>query len=219
MTVPPDPSGTEGGILRPRPGWGVLCAAVLLPLVAAGSLRLRDAGAVSLPSVVLVFLVVVVIAAIVGGTWPGVAAAVASDALLNWYFIPPYHSLSVEHRENLIALTVYVLVAVTVSVLVNVAAGARAAAVRNGVEARLLARITAEPVAEHSLDRLLESLRVEFGFTALALWEGEEPIAHAGPAFTGSPGLCVEAGNGLVLVAESPETIGEDRALLARLAA
>lgn len=209
----------EGFSWRPRPGWGLLAAVVLLSVVTVIGLRLRDSASVALPSAVLVYLVAVVIVAVVGGTWPAIAAAVASDALINWYFTPPYHTLAVEHRENITALVVYVLVAVTVSVLVNVAAAQRAAAVRSGLEARLLARITAEPVGEQSLQRLLERLRVTFGFTALALWEGDEPVAHAGPPFTAVPSLRVDAGNRLQLVAESPETIGEDRALLARLAA
>ncbi|NJC70007.1 DUF4118 domain-containing protein [Planosporangium thailandense] len=209
----------DGATWRPWPGWGLLAAVVLLTGITVGGLRLWDSAGVTLPSIVLVYLVAVVIVAVLGGTWPGIVAAVASDALLNWFFIPPYHTLAVEHRANLTALVVYVLVAVTVSVLVNVAAAQRAAAVRSGLEARLLARITAEPVAEHSLQRLLERLRATFGFTALALWEGDEPVAHAGPPFTGPPTLRVDAGDNLQLVAESPETIGEDRALLARLAA
>jgi two-component system sensor histidine kinase KdpD len=197
----------------------MLATVVLLAGITVGALRLRGSAGAGLSSVVLVYLVAVVIIAVVGGTWPGIVAAVASDALLNWYFILPYHTLSVEHRENLTALIVYILVAVTVSVLVNAASAQRAAAVRNGLEARLLARITAEPIAEHSLDRLLERLRITFRFTALALWEGGEPVAHAGPAFAAAPTLRVAAGNDLYLVAESPETIGEDLALLARLAA
>ncbi|GAA3290759.1 DUF4118 domain-containing protein [Dactylosporangium vinaceum] len=204
---------------RPRPAWGLVAAAVLLGAVTLIGLRLRESASVALPSAVLVYLVAVVIVAVVGGTWPAIAAAVASDALINWYFTPPYHTLTVAHRENITALVVYVLVAVTVSVLVDLAATQRAAAVRSGLEARLLARITAEPVEEQSLQRLLERLRATFGFTALALWDGEEPVAHAGPPFAGPPALRVDAGNGLLLVAESPATIGEDRALLARLAA
>ncbi|MEU7871783.1 ATP-binding protein [Dactylosporangium sp. NPDC049140] len=210
---------SAGFIWRPRPGWGLLAAAVMLSVVTVIGLRLRDSAGVALPSAVLVYLVAVVVVAVVGGTWPAIAAAVASDALINWYFTPPYHTLTVAHRENVTALVVYVLVAVTVSVLVNLAAAQRAAAVRSGLEARLLARITAEPVEEQSLQRLLERLRATFGFTALALWEGDEPVAHAGPGFTGPPTLRVDAGNRLLLVAESPATIGEDRALLARLAA
>jgi two-component system sensor histidine kinase KdpD len=148
---------TPGGYTwRPRPGWGLAAATVLLAATTVGALRLHgSAGAgVGLSSVVLVYLVAVVIVAVLGGTWPGIVAAVASDALLNWYFIPPYHTLSVEHRENLTALIVYILVAVTVSVLVNTAAAQRAAAVRAGLEAQRLAAQAARAQQLAEVDRL-----------------------------------------------------------------
>src|SRR5205823_4478573 len=105
----------------------------------------------SLTSAALLYLVPVVVVAVIGGVWLGLATALASDALLNWFFVPPYHTFTVERRENVLALLVYVLVGVTVSVSVDLAARQRAAAVRSGVEARLLARITAEPVVDQSL--------------------------------------------------------------------
>ena len=150
----------DGPAWRPRPGWGLLATVALLAGITVGALRLRgSAGAgVGLSSVVLVYLVAVVIIAMLGGTWPGIVAAVASDALLNWYFIPPYHTLSVEHRENLTALIVYILVAVTVSVLVNAASAQQAAAVRNGLEAQRLAAQAAR--AQH---QFLHDTAVEVG--------------------------------------------------------
>jgi K+-sensing histidine kinase KdpD len=179
--------------------------------------RLRP---VSLTSVALLYLVAVVLVAVLGGVWLGVAAAVASDALLNWLFVPPYHTFAVERRDNLIALLVYVLVAVTVSVLVDVAAGQRAAAARTGVEARLLSRIAAEPVVEHSLDRLLAHIRETFGMRAVALVEtgpdGTEVVV-AGPVID-QPALDVPAAVGLRLLADAPDAMGIDRALLGRLA-
>src|SRR5256885_2268300 len=92
---------------------GLAVGTVALTALSVTLDRLRP---VSLTSVALLYLVAVVLVAVLGGVWPGVAAAVASDALLNWFFVPPYHTFAVERRDNLIALLVYVLVAVTVSV-------------------------------------------------------------------------------------------------------
>lgn len=131
----------ETFIWRPRPLWGLLVAVLLLVALTLIGLRLPGSPDAALTSAVLIYLVVVVITAVIGGTWPGIAAAAASDALLNWYFIPPYKTLTVENRDNLTALIVYVLVAVTVSVLVNVAANQRAAAMRNALNAQQLAEI------------------------------------------------------------------------------
>src|SRR5690348_8500830 len=58
----------------------------------------------SLTSAALLYLVPVVVVAVVGGVWLGLATAVASDALLNWFFVPPYHTFTVERRENVLAL-------------------------------------------------------------------------------------------------------------------
>src|SRR6266536_6254293 len=173
----------------------------------------------ALTNAALLYLVPVVVVAVVGGVWLGLATAVASDALLNWYFVPPYHTLTVESRENVLALLVYVLVAGSVSVSVDLAARQRAAAVRSGIEARLLARVTAAPVVDQSLTRLLGYVRDTFGMQRVALVEGDEVVASVGAESTGEPTLVVEAGAGMRLTAEGPALFGEDRRLLGRLAA
>jgi two-component system sensor histidine kinase KdpD len=124
----------------------------------------------------------------------------------------------VERRDNLIALLVYVLVAVTVSVTVDLAARARAAAVRSGIEARLLARITAGPVADQSLTRLLGYVRDAFAMRTVALVENGRVVASVGDPLIGEPTLRVAAAPELELVAQGPELFGEDRRLLGRLA-
>ncbi len=96
---------------------------------------------IALTSVALLYLVPVVVVAAVGGLWLALAAAVASDLLLNWFFVPPFHTLSVDRSDNLIALLVYVLVAVAVSVAVDLAARERAAAARSTYHAVELAEV------------------------------------------------------------------------------
>ncbi|HKT04415.1 MAG TPA: DUF4118 domain-containing protein, partial [Rugosimonospora sp.] len=165
----------------------------------------------SLTSAALLYLVPVVAVAAIGGVRLGLAVAVASDLLLNWFFVPPYHTLAVERRDNLLALLVYVLVAVSVSLAVDLAARQRAAAVRSGIEARLLARITAAPVAEQSLTQLLGHVRDTFGMSWVALLDGTEPVAEVGTRDAEPPVLSVPAAPGLQLVATGPEVFGEDR--------
>jgi two-component system sensor histidine kinase KdpD len=167
----------------------------------------------------LLYLVPVVLVAVVGGVWLGLATALASDLLLNWYFVPPFHTLSVDRRDNLVALLVYVLVAVTVSVAVDLAARQRAAAARSGIEAELLARITAAPVVDQSLRQLLGHVREAFAMRGVALIEGDTVVASVGEATGAAPTLDVQAAPGLRLVATGPELFGEDRRLLGRLAA
>lgn len=123
--------------------WGGLALGVVgLGAFTAALIPARDT--IALTSIALLYLVPVVVVGGVGGVWLGVAAAVASDLLLNWFFVAPYHTLAVARRDNLIALLVYVLVAVTVAVAVDLAARQRAAATRSALEAEHLTRMTSE---------------------------------------------------------------------------
>jgi two-component system sensor histidine kinase KdpD len=180
----------------------------------------RDA--VSLAGVALLYLIPVVAAAAVGGPWPALAAVAGADLLVNFFFIPPYHTFVVETRDQAIVLAVYVLVAAAVAAAVEMAARQRAHAARRAAEAALLAQATAEPVAEQSLTRLLGQVRDTFAMTAVALLEsgptGERPVAVVGRPPATRPALCAPAGDGLRLAAWGPELIGEDRRALARLA-
>ncbi|HEY1488934.1 MAG TPA: ATP-binding protein [Micromonosporaceae bacterium] len=177
-------------------------------------------GDLTLTSIALLYLVPVVVVAAIGGVWLGLAAAAASDLVLNWFFVPPFHTLAVDRRDNLIALLVYVLVAVAVAVAVDLAARQRAAAARSGIEAQLLARISTEPVAGGSLPRLLAHIQTTFGMTSVALLEGEEVVASVGPPFELSTPTLSASGNDRVrLVADGPAVFAEDRRLLGRLAA
>ncbi|HEY2672264.1 MAG TPA: ATP-binding protein [Rugosimonospora sp.] len=173
----------------------------------------------NLTNAALLYLVPVVLVAAVGGVWLGLATATASDLLLNWYFVPPFHTLSVDRRDNVVALLVYVLVAVAVSLAVDLAARQRAAAARSGIEAQLLARITAAPVVAQSLHQLLGHVQEAFAMRGVALVEGDTVVASVGEATTASPTLQVEAAPGLRLIAVGPDLFGEDRRLLSRLAA
>jgi len=177
---------------------------------------------VSLATVALLYLVPVVAAAVIGGLRPALAAAIAADLLVNFFFIPPYHTFVVDRRDHVLALVVYVLVAAVVSVAVEVAARQRERAARREVEAVLLGRATAEPVSDQSLTRLLDEVRDTFGMNAVALLEsgptGEQPVAAVGRLPATRPVLSAPAGPGLRLAAWGPDVFAEDRHALTRLA-
>ena len=60
--------------------------------------------------------------AVVGGFWPAVLAAITASLLVNWYFTPPVHTLTIGDGESLLALLLFITVAVTVSSVVHLAA-------------------------------------------------------------------------------------------------
>ena len=80
-----------------------------------------------LASVALLYLVPVVAAAVVGGVVPAMLTAVAADLLVNFFFVSPYHTLSVDSGNNAIVLLTYIAVAAAVSLAVDVVARQHAA--------------------------------------------------------------------------------------------
>ncbi|WP_290864785.1 ATP-binding protein [Hamadaea sp.] len=197
---------------------GLVCLAALTGIL----LPLRDH--VSLASVILLYLVAVVITAIAGGLAVSLAAAVAANLLINFFFVPPYHTFRVASGDNVITLVVSISVAITVSVAMDLAARQRAAAARTGVEAALLARISAEPAAAGSTESLLTRVRQTLRMDAAALVETDESgkdhvVAQSGRSLTGQPVLTVPAAAGLKLVVEGPEIFAPDPRFLVRIAA
>jgi K+-sensing histidine kinase KdpD len=180
-------------------------------------------GQLGLAEVVLLYLVPVLAAAAIGGLWPALLAAVTADVVVNFFFVPPYHTLLVASPEHVTVLVVYLLVAVTVSLAVDLAARDRARAARRDTEVRLLASASAAPVADDSLTTLLTEIQRAFGMTAVALLEskptGEQTVAAVGPPSEYRPVLSTPAGNGLRLVAWGPEMFAEDQRSLRRMAA
>ncbi|MCW2711957.1 MAG: sensor histidine kinase KdpD [Marmoricola sp.] len=117
--------------------WGYLLALVLPVLTSLVLAGLRHS--LNLSSDVLLFLLMTVVAALVGGVWPGLVSAVAGATFLNYFFTPPLHTLTVDEPNNALSLGVFVLVATLVSWVVNLAARRTNEAASAAAEARALA--------------------------------------------------------------------------------
>jgi two-component system sensor histidine kinase KdpD len=147
-------------------GWllGVGGAAVLTVALTTTSER------IGLPSILLLYVLLVVATSAVGGTWPALTTAFGSSLLVNWYFTPPFHTFTIKHTQNVVALVVFVVAASLVSGLVSSSARRAQEARRARSEAEILARAagallgTEDPVGE-----LVERLRSAFGLRAVAL--------------------------------------------------
>jgi signal transduction histidine kinase len=128
-------SQRTGGIGGRRQLAGVLLV-LLLPLLTAA--LLPASHSLSLPDDSLIFLVCVVGIAVVGGFWPAVLAAIAASFMLNWYFTPPLHTLTIAEPKDMLALLLFVTVAVSVSSVVHLAARRALQAARAGQDAAAL---------------------------------------------------------------------------------
>ncbi|MEV3926882.1 sensor histidine kinase [Actinomadura coerulea] len=160
----------RGGLTRWRRAAGFVLAAALLPLLTLVLHHLQ--GEFSLPSDILLFLVVVIGVALVGGLYPALLTAVSGSLLLNFYFTPPLERFTISERENLLALVVYVVVAVVVSAVVDLNYRRSREAARTRTEAEVLSALAGGVLRGHSTPRdILEDLRRTFGLTAVTLLE------------------------------------------------
>ncbi|MEQ4716939.1 DUF4118 domain-containing protein [Nonomuraea sp. B19D2] len=201
-------------------GWGLallgmpLLTAVLLPL------------GLPLPSEILLFLLLVVGVALVGGMWPAITAAVLGFGLLNWFFTPPLHTLTISEPENVLALAIFVLVAVMVSAVVDLAARRSREAARSQADAEVLSTLAGHVLrGEAALPSLLARMRETFGLTSVTLLErsdGWKIVATSGGAPCTSPGTAdtdVVIDDRLVLAAHGRLLDASDRRVLEAFAA
>jgi len=127
-------------------------------------------GGLSLSSDILLFLAAVVAVALVGGLWPALLAAVGGSLLLNYFFTPPFYNLTIAHRENVLALIVFVVIAVAVSAVVDLAARRTREAARASADASTLATVAGSVLrGARPLEALLERLRETFGLDSVTL--------------------------------------------------
>ncbi|GII76385.1 sensor histidine kinase [Sphaerisporangium rufum] len=156
-------------------GWAAAVAGV--PALAAALVPFRDV--LSLPSEILLILLMVVGVALVGGMWPAVTAAVGGSLLLNYFFAPPLHTLTIADPENLLALAVFLLVAMAVSAIVHLAAVRAREAARAGAEAELLSTLAGHVLrGEAAVPSLLARVRESFALTSLTLLERRPEAVH-----------------------------------------
>ena len=121
--------------------------------------RLREP--LELPSVMLLFLLLIVIVAAVGGLGPGLASAISGFLLVNWFFIEPHHTLTIREAEDVLALFVFLTVGAIVSSFVALAARRAAEGARARAEAEALSRLAGSSPASAVLDGLRGVLGLE----------------------------------------------------------
>ena len=207
----------------------VLAAWVLLFIGLPGltfTLR-RFPAHVGLSAVLLIFLVLVMGTATVGGFAPGLAAAFGAFLLSNWYFVPPRHTFAITGPENLVALVVFVAVGATVSTLVDrVATGSRDA-LRARAEAEVLARTTITMAGESDpLDHLVGQLLTTFSVGGVSLlsrvgqdWAVDASAGHNIPRTpTDGTSLALDPLGNHVLVLADAELSADDHRFLRTVA-
>ncbi|MEO7369400.1 MAG: DUF4118 domain-containing protein, partial [Ilumatobacteraceae bacterium] len=165
----PQSSARRGRPTRMRAAAWALCI-VGLPVLTAILATVRRH--VSVGSALMFDLCLVMAVAALGGLRTGLVASVGAFGLTNWFLTPPLHTVTVGDAQNVVALSVFVLVTVVVSFLVDRAARRSREAASARAEAAALARSAATLVGAHDpLPDLLEQLRATFGLASASVFE------------------------------------------------
>ncbi|MFE5917105.1 DUF4118 domain-containing protein [Streptomyces sp. NPDC056468] len=221
----PLPRGARLGRSRIIWGWlvGVLGPAVLTVLLT------HVAPEVGLANDMLLYLSLTVASALLGGLLPALASAVVGSLLLNWFFTPPVHTLTIADPKNIVAIAIFVGVAVAVASVVDLAARRTHQANRLRAESEILSFLAGNVLrGETSLEALLERVRETFGMESVALLERESDVAPWTCAGSVGPRPCqdpddadvdVPVGDHLALALTGRVLPAEDRRVLAAFAA
>ena len=158
----------SGGLTARRRVAGVITAVVMLVALTLVCVALRDN--LSLAADVALYLLTVIITSLVGGFYPAVAAAAAGSLLLNYYFVEPLHTFTIEQPGNILALVIFLLAAILVSQVVDLAARRSSQAARASAEAETLSTLAGSLLrGEQGLPALLERVRETFGMRSVSL--------------------------------------------------
>jgi two-component system sensor histidine kinase KdpD len=160
-----------GALSARRQAAGLIVAVLLLPAVTWGLSSVRSTN--SLASDVLVYQLVVVIIALIGGFWPAIAAAIAAGTLLDYYFIVPLYTTAIDEPLHALALIVFVVVAILVSVIVDQAERRSQAARRSMRESETLAQLSGSVLrGDDGIPSLIAKLRESFNLSSVVVERG-----------------------------------------------
>ncbi|MEU9020076.1 DUF4118 domain-containing protein [Actinomadura sp. NPDC048394] len=180
----------DGALSRRRlvAGWALALAGP--PLLTGLLLPWR--GDLGLASELLVFLTFTVLVALAGGLGPALFAAIAGNLLTNWFFTPPYYTLTIADFEHVLALVLSVVVAAAVSLVVDLAERRRRWAVQAGSESVTLSRLSTTVLrGEDTLPDLLRQARETFALTSVTMLErtrhGWDVLGSSGDGYCTDP--------------------------------
>jgi two-component system sensor histidine kinase KdpD len=194
-----------------------LTAVAGLPALTAVLVPMR--ADVGLPTILLLYLVLVVVVAALGGIVPAMAAAIVGFLVVNRLFTPPIHEWTIAEAENVVALIVFVIVAGVVSAFVSSAARRAGEAARASAEAETLAGLAGTVAVADPLPVLVDHLRRAFGLGGVALlrqdegggWHDEATAGDLAPTTPDEADLERPLGDGLVLAVRGVDLATEDQ--------
>jgi two-component system sensor histidine kinase KdpD len=136
--------------------WKYLLAFLLIAVITVIFFALRDVLETTV--IALLFLIPLGLITAYWGLGPGVTSALLTFLIFNYFFIPPYHALTVHRPADVVILIVFLIVAIVISQLVGRAqAGLAAATAREREATQLYELSTAFTVLpdDHAIAQIL----------------------------------------------------------------
>lgn len=161
---------------------GVIAMLASVGVVIAILLPFRSHLSQTIPA--LVFVLPVVVGVVIGGFWIGVVGAALGFVVYDWFFLPPYNTLTVRSAQNWVTLVVYIAVALIVAQVVAQLRRAREEAWRRTLESQRLFELSQALIGDLSRPQLLthiaDTVQAAFepSWTALVVPPGD----HGEPA-------------------------------------
>lgn len=156
----------------------LLAAALALAALALITLLAKDVAGLNATTVALLYLLVVLASSAFAGLGCGMAIALVSGLLVNYYFLPPFGTFYIAAPEDWVAFGTY---AVTAAVISHFSATVRRrAADADRLQAQLaqLSRfsgaVRALPKEELTLERIVVELRRAYGLSYCALYNYDD---------------------------------------------
>lgn len=169
----------------------------------------------SITSDVLAYQLLVIVVALIGGIWPALFAAVLSGLTLNFLFVEPRFTVTIEDPRELLALMLYVANALLVSYVVDQAARRTRTARRAAAESQLLAVIAGSVLrGEDALQAMVTRTREAFGLAGVRLLVDGAPRVAAGEPSEDDPVTSLPIGQRALLELYGQDLAASERRLL-----
>jgi len=203
-----------GGLTRRRRVYGFALALIGGPLLTWLLATMRSPD--SMTSDVLSYQLLVVIVALVGGIWPALFAALLSGVTLDFFFVDPLYTITINQPLHLLALVLFLVIAALVSLVVDQAARRTRVAQRAAAEAELLATVAGGVIrGEDAIQALVTRTREAFGLTGVRLLDGAEVVVSDGDPADTTQAQRIPVGTRGTLELTGRDLAAGDRRLLA----
>jgi two-component system sensor histidine kinase KdpD len=208
----------KGGLTARRRMLGFALALVGGPALTLLLTSIRSGE--SMTADVLSYQLLVVVVALVGGIWPALFAALLSGLTLDFFFVDPLYTITIDEPLHLLALVLYVIIAALVSLVVDQAARRTRAAQRAAAEAELLATIAGGVIrGQDALQALVTRTREAFGLTGVRLLDGGEVVSTDGEPADSEHTQRLPVGTRGILELSGRDLEASDRRLLGAIVA